>query len=103
MRKFKSAKLQEEQIKDLKGLEKKLGDDVYVIAIEKPSPPQFLLEAKISPKTWEMIDKVYPDMDVPSSYPSKDEAFAVKSKLKVLLSGKWAKKYKKCPIRVREV
>ncbi len=102
-KKYKSAKLKKEQIEDIKDLEEKFGDGVCIIAIEKPSPPIFILEAKTSPKNWEKIKNVYPVDNFPSSYTTREEAMMAKSALKGLLSGPWLGKYRKNPIRIREV
>ena len=63
----------------------------------------FILEAKKEPNVWEDIEKVYPQQEILSLYNSKEEANAAKTRLKSLLTARWKGKFKKYPIRVREL
>ncbi|WP_319550563.1 hypothetical protein [Desulfogranum marinum] len=63
----------------------------------------FILEAKKAPNVWEDIQTVYPQNEIFSLYSSKEEANAAKTKLKSLLSARWKEKFKKYPIRIREL
>ena len=63
----------------------------------------FILEAKKAPNVWEDIQTVYPQNEIFSFYSSKEEANADKTKLKSLLSARWKEKFKKYPIRIREL
>lgn len=63
----------------------------------------FILEAKKAPNVWVDIQTVYPQDEIFSLYSNKEEATAAKTKLKSLLSARWKGKFKKYPIRIREL
>ncbi len=63
----------------------------------------FILEAKKAANIWEDIQAVYPQDEILSLYSCKEEATAAKTRLKSLLSARWKGKFKKYPIRIREL
>lgn len=63
----------------------------------------FILEAKKAPNTWVDIQTVYPQDEILSLYSNIEEANAGKTRLKSLLAARWKGKFKKHPIRIREL
>lgn len=70
-----------------------------------PGQPKklFILEAKLGPHEWRAVCDVYPHADCSSCYDNQDEARRAKSSLKTLLLGPWKGRYRKKPIRIREI
>lgn len=99
----KVAEISDEKIKDIQALEKELGDNICLIAMEK-TDSLYVLEAKLAPNVWERVDKVYPEIENLHSYfIAKEDAHLTKSSLKKLLLSQTKQKLKKRPIRMRKV
>ena len=58
---------------------------------------------KVSLQQWQCIREVYPQIDLAPYYFDKEESKLAKSTLKLLLAGKWKHRFKKYPIRIREI
>lgn len=63
----------------------------------------FILEAKLSPNTWDDIHIVSPQNEILSRHSNKDDAFAAKTKLQSFLSVRSENKFKKYPVPIREL
>ena len=99
----KIAEISEEKIETIRSLEKKLGDKVCLVALEKTGS-LYVLEAKLAPNLWERVDKAYPEIgNLRAYYTSKEDAHITKSSLKKLLGSKKNLKNKKHPIRMRKI
>jgi hypothetical protein len=99
----KIADLSNDQIEAIQALESKLGDGVCLVAVEK-GDISYILEAKVAPKAWERVDKVYPEIENLCAFYSKEEnARLAKSSLKSLLLGKFKGTLKKRPVRIRKL
>ncbi|PQP35651.1 hypothetical protein C6A37_01430 [Desulfobacteraceae bacterium SEEP-SAG9] len=97
----KIAEINENKLKDIQVLEKQLGDNICLVALEKTGS-LFVLEAKLGPNVWERVDKVYPELENLRAYfLSQEDAHLTKSSLKKLLID--AKQIKKRPIRLRKI
>jgi hypothetical protein len=70
---------------------------------EKSHKPLFVLEAKLGPNDWCSVGDVYPQVELSSYYCNHESARLAKSKLKTLLLGFYKGRYRKKPIRIREV
>ena len=98
---YPAAALSDDQLDAVRKLESELGQKICLLAVERP--PLFVLEAKTAPNQWVNIAAVYPQDEMPGVFHHREEAASAKSALKTLLAGKWKGRYKKHPIRVREV
>jgi len=99
----KVADLTEDKIKNIQELEKQLGDNICLIAIEKLGG-LYVLEAKIAPNLWERADRVYPEIkDLRAYYTAHEDAHITKSSLKKLLNSQAKKTLLKRPLRIRKV
>lgn len=99
----KVADLTEDKIKNIQDLEKQLGDNICLIAIEKFGE-LYVLEAKIAPNLWERADRVYPEIkDLRAYYTAHEDAHITKSSLKKLLNSPVKKALLKRPLRIRRV
>ncbi len=58
----KVADLNEEKLKNIQALEKDLGENICLVAIEKTGS-LYVLEAKVAPNVRERVDKVYPELE----------------------------------------
>ena len=82
----KIAEINENKLKDIQALEKQLGDNICLVALEKTGS-LFVLEAKLAPNIWERVDKVYPELENLRAYfLSQEDAHLTKSSLKKLRS-----------------
>ncbi len=96
------AKLTEEQLAQIKEVEKKL-ENICLVAVERQDA-LFVLEAKLAPNHWELVSEVYPEIEGMSSYfSSKEDALLAKSSLKNLLKVLKARGVVKRPIRIRKL
>ena len=103
MSELKIAEISEEKIETIRSLEKKLGDKVCLVALEKTGS-LYVLEAKLAPNVWERVDNVYPEIEnLRAYYTAKEDAHLTKSSLKKLLSTRKNLINKKHPIRVRKI
>lgn len=98
------AKLDEQDIRIIRELEKKLGDDVCLVAVNKKDVI-YALEAKMAPNQWCRVDEVYPEVETMRAYYGQfEQAKEAKSALKrLLLNTKFKTREKKRPIRIREI
>jgi len=99
----KVADLNEEKLKNIQELEKDLGENICLVAIEKTGS-LYVLEAKVAPNVWERVDKVYPELEnLRAYYTLQEDAHLTKSSLKKLLNSQIKQKLKKWPIRMRKI
>lgn len=97
----KPAEITDEKIKNIQELEKELGENICLVAMEKTGS-LYVLEAKVAPNVWERVDKVYPELEnLRAYYTSQEDAHLTKSSLKKLLNSQ--QKLKKWPIRMRKI
>lgn len=98
------ARLDEDDIRIIRELEKKLGDDICLVAVNRKDVI-YALEAKMAPNDWQRVDAVYPEVEDLKAYYSRfAQAKDAKSALKrLLLNPKFRTREKKKPIRIREV
>jgi hypothetical protein len=101
---FTIAKLTQKEIETLQVLERKLGNDVHLLAV-KNTAVLYALEAKIAPAVWKRVDHAYPEIEgLKAYYANHAQAKDAKAALKSLLMGKHFKtRLKKRPIRIREI
>jgi hypothetical protein len=101
---MKMAELSQEDLETIQQLEKKLGPDIRLVAVESKDV-LFVLEAKMAPNNWERVDSVYPEIGgINAYYANQDLAKEAKGWLKgFLINNKLSPKPKKRPIRVRQV
>jgi hypothetical protein len=101
---MKIADLSQEDIETIQRLEKKLGPDIRLVAVEAKNV-LFVLEAKMEPNIWERVDSVYHEIDgIKAYYSDREHAKEAKGWLKgFLLNNNLSPKPKKRPIRVRQV
>ena len=100
----KMADLSQEDLETIQRLERKLGPDIRLVAVESKAV-LFVLEAKMAPNIWERVDSVYPEIGgIKACYGDQDLAKEAKGWLKgFLINNKLSPKPKKRPIRVRQV
>ncbi|HDM77609.1 MAG TPA: hypothetical protein ENG51_14230 [Deltaproteobacteria bacterium] len=99
---IKIAKLTEEQLAEIREIEKKF-ENICLVAVEKQDA-LFVLEAKLAPNHWELVSEVYPEIEGMNSYfSSKEDALLAKSSLKNLLKVLKSKGIVKRPIRIRKL
>jgi hypothetical protein len=101
---IKIALLGEKDINIIRDLEKKLGDNICLVAVEKKNV-LYALEAKKGPNEWQRVDMVYPEIESLKAYYSDYEmAKANKAALKTFLIQNQSKlSEKKRPIRIRQI
>ncbi len=98
------AQLSPADLETIKALEKKLGPNIRLVAIETKCV-LYALEAKMAPNEWQRVDTVYPEIKNIKAYYS-DESLAKEAKgwLKgFLINNNLNPKPKKRPIRIRQV
>ena len=102
MEDIRIARLSEEDIQTIREIEKKLGNEYCLVAVEKKNV-LYVLEAKLGPTHWERVDHVYPEIDqLRAYYNDYDAVKDSKSALKrYLLSSKTSQP--KRPIRIRQI
>ena len=98
------ATLSPEDIETIQRLEKKLGPDIRLVAVEAKDVI-YALEAKMAPNEWQRVDEVYPQIkDFKAYYAAYENAKTAKGWLKdILNSNRFNPKPKKRPIRIRQV
>lgn len=101
---FTIAKLSPREIETLKALERKLGPDVRLVAVQETAV-LYALEAKVAKSLWQRVDLAYPEIDdLKAYYTDKDQAKDAKAALKSLLIGNRIKtNLSKRPLRIREI
>ena len=101
---LKIATLSDEDLATIRALEKKLGPDIRLVAVEKKDV-LYALEAKLAPNDWQRIDAVYPEIrDIKAYYDDFDAAREAKGWLKgFLINNTLSPKPRKRPIRIRQV
>ncbi len=101
---LKIACLSEEHLESVKALEKEMGPEIRLVAIESKAS-LYTLEAKMAPNQWQRVDTVYPQItNINAFYPSEELAKEAKGWLKgFLINNNLKPKPKKRPIRVRKV
>ncbi|MBC2745361.1 MAG: hypothetical protein HGJ93_20695 [Desulfosarcina sp.] len=101
---LKIATLSPEDLETIRALEKKLGPNVRLVAVETKDV-LYALEAKIAPNQWQRVDTVYPEIkDFKAYYAEHDAAKEAKGWLKgFLINNTLNPKPKKRPIRIRQV
>ncbi|BBO81895.1 hypothetical protein [Desulfosarcina ovata] len=101
---LKIAVLSEEDLATIRTLEKKLGPNIRLVAVESKSV-LYALEAKMAPNEWQRVDTVYSEIkNIKAYYNELDTAKEAKGWLKgFLINNNLSPKPKKRPIRVREV
>ncbi len=101
---IKIARLSPEDIAVIRALERKLGDNICLVAVEKKEVI-YALEAKLAPNQWRRVDQVYPEIEGLKAYFSDyDKAKDAKNSLKsYLLSPKAKRLFKKYPLRIRQI
>jgi hypothetical protein len=101
---IKIANLSTEDIATIRALEKKLGDNICLVAVEKRDV-LYAIEAKIAANRWCPVDEVYPEIKHLRAYYSVyEDAKEAKAGLKSYLIGQKAtSKIVKRPIRIRQI
>lgn len=101
---LKIATLSREDLETIRELEKKLGPDVRLVAVEKKDV-LYALEAKMAPNVWQRVDTVYPEIrNIKAYYSDEEVAREAKGWLKgFLINNTLAPKPQKRPIRIRQV
>ena len=101
---LKIATLNQEDLETIRSLEKKLGPNIRLVAVEKKDVI-YALEAKLAPNVWQRVDEVYPEIqNIKAYYAEEDGAKEAKGWLKgFLINNKLVPKPKKRPIRIRPV
>ena len=98
------AALNPEDLETIRALEKKLGPNIRLVAVETKDV-LYALEAKMAPNEWQRVDTVYPEIqDIKAYYANEEAAREAKGWLKgFLINNKLTPKPKKRPIRIRQV
>jgi hypothetical protein len=98
------AALDEKDLEVIRQLEKKLGDDICLVAVHKRDV-MYALEAKMAANDWQRVDSVYPGIEgLKAFYHQYDDVKQSKTALKELLIAKKGQPgYRKRPIRIRQI
>lgn len=101
---LKIATLSPEDLETIRALEKKLGPNIRLVAVETKDV-LYALEAKMGPNTWQRVDTVYPQIkDIAAYYAEHEAAKEAKGWLKgFLINNTLNPKPLKRPIRIRQV
>lgn len=101
---IKIAELSQEDLAVIKALERKLGENICLVAVEKKEVI-YALEAKQAPNHWQRVDHAYPKIEGLKAYFSDyDKAKDAKNALKSYLISAQAKRLlKKLPLRIRQI
>lgn len=101
---LKIAALSPEDLETIRDLERKLGSNIRLVAVETKDV-LYALEAKIAPNQWQRVDTVYPEIkDIKAYYAEHDFAREAKGWLKgFLINNNLNPKPVKRPIRIRQV
>jgi hypothetical protein len=101
MRNVKAAQLSPEDLKAIRDLEKTLGGNVCLLAVEKEGA-LYVLEAKLGPNRWRRVDQVYPEIDgLKPFFQRHEDAHDAKAALKSFLNSPKGRTLHKRPIRIR--
>ncbi len=96
------ANLGPDEVATIKALEKKLGDDIRLVAVRSKAV-LYVLEAKMAPNQWLRVDRAYPQIEKLKAYFNDYEA-AKESKAalkRFLINNKLS--LRKRPIRIRQI
>lgn len=98
------AVLSPEDLETIQDLERKLGANIRLVAVETKDV-LYALEAKMAPNQWQRVDTVYPEIkDIKVYYTEHGSAREAKGWLKgFLISNNLNPKPIKRPIRIRQV
>lgn len=98
------AALSPEDLETIRTLERKLGPNIRLVAVETKDV-LYALEAKIAPNQWQRIDTAYPEIQgLKAYYADHEAAKEAKGWLKgFLINNTLAPKPLKRPIRIRQV
>ena len=101
---LKIAALSTEDLETIRALERKLGPNIRLVAVETKDV-LYALEAKMAPNQWQRVDTVYPQIkDIKAYYAELDTAKEIKGWLKgFLINNTLNPKPIKRPIRIRQV
>lgn len=101
---LKIATLSPEDLETIRALERKLGPNIRLVAVETKDV-LYALEAKMGPNQWQRVDTVYPEItNIKAYYAEHEVAKEAKGWLKGFLINNTLKtKPKKRPIRIRQV
>lgn len=101
---LKMAVLDSKDLEMIQRLEKKLGPDIRLVAVQHKDV-LYVLEAKMAPNVWDRVDFVYPEIKgIKAYYNNPDVAKEAKGWLKgFLINNNLSPKPRKRPIRVRQV
>lgn len=99
---WEMAELDEEDIKEIRALEKRLGD-ICLVAVKKGGA-LYVLEAKMAPNVWQPVDRVYAGIENLKAYYSDEETAKLsKGALKSFLAAGKKEGFPKRPIRIRKI
>ncbi|GBC63292.1 hypothetical protein DENIS_4286 [Desulfonema ishimotonii] len=99
----KPARISAKDIEAIRDLERKIGNDVCLVAVEKRGV-LYALEAKTAPNVWARVDRVYPEIEgLTAYYARQEDAHLAKAGLKSLLNSSKAYKTIKKPVRIRKI
>ena len=98
------AVLTPEDLETIRALERKLGPNIRLVAVETKDV-LYALEAKMAPNLWQRVDTAYPEIQgIKAYYADHEAAREAKGWLKgFLISNNLAPKPVKRPIRIRQV
>jgi hypothetical protein len=101
---LKIAALSPEDLETIRALERKLGPNIRLVAVETKDV-LYALEAKMAPNQWQRVDTVYPQIrDIKAYYAEHEAAKEAKGWLKgFLINNNLNPKPIKRPIRIRQV
>ena len=101
---LKIAALSPEDLETIRTLEKKLGPNIRLVAVETKDV-LYALEAKMAPNRWQRVDEAYPQIKgIRAYYAEHDAAREAKGWLKgFLINNTLDPKPEKRPIRIRQV
>lgn len=101
---LKIAVLSDEDLETIRILERKLGTNIRLVAVETKDV-LYALEAKLAPNQWQRVDTVYPQIkDIKAYYSEHESAKEAKGWLKgFLINNALNPKPLKRPIRIRQV
>lgn len=101
---LKIAVLSPEDLETIRALERKLGPNIRLVAVETKDVI-YAVEAKMGPNQWQRVDAVYPEIKgIKAYYAEQDAAKEAKGWLKgFLINNTLNPKPLKRPIRIRQV
>ncbi len=101
---LKIAQLSQKDLETIRALEKKLGDGIRLVAVEKEDV-LYALDAKLGPNKWQRVDEIYPEIkNLKAYFKDYEKAKRAKADLKnFLITNKIKPALKKRPIRIRQI